>query len=432
MRSQINYLFRKSFISKWWVDRKRKKALASGASKKYKTTPNQSVRELFAGLYLKKNIMFLLTSCVLVIIILAHVNQYFNIAVQPYFENDRQQRLIVDPQKINILMIGIKQRDEYRFIESMQVLRVDMKNDEAQLFAIPTMYIVATDTGSYPLRNFFNNIDTTQDRMDQLLTSVESLLGISLDRYIAFDVDEFKDYLKASGFKYRLPLNLSLESRDFKIGDEVSGSYLYSYLFDTKTTKDVVIEERQNDFWKYYFRKNFGNLRVYRLFWSPETLTDLFKTNLTISEALNLVRDFNNLKISSSVPGGSSNQFWQEEEIGIKPDYLQIDEDIQQLSDNVAVIKEQAEVEVYNATGKAGQAYYKTRELQNLGINVVKYNNYFEDSKENLLYIIDPDRAAEFNSTITAIRSSLRDDLKIKIGGYKYNNSGDLILILGK
>ena len=118
-------------------------------------------------------------------------------------------------------------------------------------------------------------------------------------------------------------------------------------------------------------------------------------------------------------------------ESGIQYSDMLLDEDISGLFRSIPIIKEQAKIEVFNATEESGVAYTLKRKFENTGITVIKTGNYPDLVSENILYLPknNPDN---FVNTIRFIRSILRDELRVVYGDYKFNYSGDMILVIGK
>ena len=109
-----------------------------------------------------------------------------------------------------------------------------------------------------------------------------------------------------------------------------------------------------------------------------------------------------------------------------------LDDNLRKVFQDLRVISEQCELEVYNSSDISGFALKKTREFKNIGINVVKYGNFVEDLEEenHVLYIDSDEDLERYRYTIESIRQSLRGKVTIKIGEYEYNKTGNVVMVL--
>ena len=94
-------------------------------------------------------------------------------------------------------------------------------------------------------------------------------------------------------------------------------------------------------------------------------------------------------------------------------------------------LKSHLEIEVFNATKKSGLANKTKRIFQNWGAYVIKSGNYFENIDKNIIYVPN-NNAKNFVNNIAEIKRFFRDDIEVVQGEYKYNYSGDLIVVIGK
>jgi calcineurin-like phosphoesterase len=111
------------------------------------------------------------------------------------------------------------------------------------------------------------------------------------------------------------------------------------------------------------------------------------------------------------------------------PNAILIDEQIAGFFSDVSVAAEQAELEIYNASDQIGLAYKFARQFQNIGINVVKYGNYFESADESIIYLETEQDIDRYRNTIREIQNTI-GKATILIGAYQYNKSGDIIIVL--
>lgn len=94
------------------------------------------------------------------------------------------------------------------------------------------------------------------------------------------------------------------------------------------------------------------------------------------------------------------------------------------------ILTEQALVEIYNGSNRLGFGSLTSLFLSNYGVSVVRVGN-FEPVNQNILYIIDQSSINRLSNTIELIQEFFGGELEMKVGSYKYNSIGDLVLVLG-
>jgi hypothetical protein len=150
-----------------------------------------------------------------------------------------------------------------------------------------------------------------------------------------------------------------------------------------------------------------------------------FRTNLIRVEYTNMTNAFGNFDISSGAIDESQGTV---EGDNIIPDFSKIDSSLYLLLRNIDLLKEQIRIEIYNATSIQGAANKVARSLEVYGVDVIKTGNYPEELEETSLYI-----AGNKNNMIanyTELERLFRGELE-ELKEYKYNYSGDIILIIG-
>ena len=193
---------------------------------------------------------------------------------------------------------------------------------------------------------------------------------------------------------------------------------------------------RQTIFLKELLESLRDKFNLYKYFLNSSDFSQVIHTNFTKDEFIRFIVNISSTDNSIQTDFASENLTLSDlsklnKEEGIDHSDMLLDEDVSQLFRNISIIKEQAKLEIFNATEKSGVAYNLKRKFENTGITVIKTGNYPDRVSENILYIPknNPDN---FINTIRLIRSILRDDVKIVYGDYKFNYSGDMILVIGK
>ena len=96
---------------------------------------------------------------------------------------------------------------------------------------------------------------------------------------------------------------------------------------------------------------------------------------------------------------------------------------------DLKVFKEQARIEVLNASGVRGLANNRARWIKNIGARVIQVGNAFESEEFNVIYCDDPEK---YEVTIKELRRFLGKDVKIINEKYHNRHIGDIVLVLGK
>jgi hypothetical protein len=284
---------------------------------------------------------------------------------------------------INTIFIVMDDRETgYKFINTMDLVLVDNVSRKVTSISVDPDLIVKLNKESIPIRNLYNFLDgSSVQRVDNLIASMSDYLAIRIDRYYIVNLSDLSVMETNAGF---------------------SGSSLLSYINYFKNPinylKSIV---------------NFDSFRI------------AFRTNLNRVEYTNMTNAFGNFDISSGAIDESQGTV---EGDNIIPDFSKIDSSLYLLLRNIDLLKEQIRIEIYNATSIQGAANKVARSLEVYGVDVIKTGNYPEELEETSLYI-----AGNKNNMIanyTELERLFRGELE-ELKEYKYNYSGDIILIIG-
>jgi len=339
---------------------------------------------------------------------------------------------------INVLFIGFESRlNSYKYIKYLNVVSIDSKNSIFKIYGISPNFLTTINDESVTIESLWNNI-TIEDntpKINAVVDEVQRFSGIRLDRYVAFNTDDLKTYINNSKMTDTAFDTASFEGRLFTKGDILSGDFLYSYLFDKTQDRDV-LTLRQMNFQKSLFEGIKGPFKMTKNLIGFSDFNSVFKTDFTRDEYIGFLMNLNSSDIIFSSTHFISDKFGIASadplDASVSPDYNLIDENVNAYFRDIDIMKEQAALEVYNATDAAGLAGNRRRFFQNLGANVVKFGNYpTSDIQTSLLYV--PSKNVDlFKNNIIMIQKLLRGNVKITFEEYKYNYSGDLILVMGK
>lgn len=373
-------------------------------------------------------------------LVVVHILLYFKITPQPYFqpkaEDASPYNRVVYDNSINVLFIGFENRlNDYRYVDSLTVASFDTQSNLIKLYGIDPNFVINGPEGDFTIRTLWNNITVeNKTRLDEFIASVQSFLALRIDRYFAFDLSNFKDYLNETGYKEPALTAFTSNGVSVSSGDMIGGDILFNYLFDKKESSDDIVL-RQTNFLKNFLNGMKGFWGFYYNVINIEAFTKVFKTDFSRGDLFNFIVSLNSYEVFTS------NKYYLASKFGAKsvdplvtdlsPDFNLIDENLTAYFNNLEVLKEQAAIEIYNGTDIPGLAGNRRRFFHNLGGNVIKFGNYPEsDIKQTILYV--PSKNVEkYKNNIIMIRRTLRGNVKISFDDFKFNYSGDLLLVLG-
>lgn len=284
---------------------------------------------------------------------------------------------------LNTLFVIMDDREEgYKFINKMDVVLVDNNTKKVSNLSIDQDLIVNLNKEKVPIRNLYNFLDgSSVQRLDNLMLNISNYTGLRLDRYFVVNLSDLETMESLAGF---------------------SGSNNLDYI----------------NFYKHplNFLSYILNFEGYR---------DAFRTNLNRVEFTGLMNSFGNFSVTSSSIGIAQGIAEGE---NISGDQAKIDTSITQFLRDIDILKEQIRVEIYNATSIQGAATKVSRRLKTYGIDVVKTGNYPETVEKSSMFLAG--NKTEMISNFNEIKRAFRGDIQ-ELKEYKYNYSGDIILIIG-
>jgi hypothetical protein len=431
MLSKLNFQLKKSkignLITKVFRNKRQLsyKNLKGGRRKSLEVNVKQ-------GLLSKIALLIILLICPL-FLVTVHLSQFLKFDFNPYNRESIDYDRKLPREEYNILVLGFdSSSEEYRFIDLAVLFSINSETAQLKTYGINPNFMVSDSLGEqYTLRSLYNNVDARgTDPMVEVMNGVEGLMGVRVDRYISFDLDEdFNRILSKWG------IEIDLEDEDSKLfGDKLSKVSQVKFLLDKSVNDDV--RARRQVLWVNNFLGAKSNLTFfYRIFWNYSELNGNIYTDMTRKEIFQLsfklmsyekpiLSSYLKLNFGRLVNIDNTSE-------GIIADSILVDEDIKSIFSDLNVMQEQSKIEVFNATQQKGLAVEKSRLFENLGSNVINYGNYPEHLDENILFIT-LDSPEKMQNTIDMIVKSLRGDVRIATEEYRYNYSGDLILVVGE
>ncbi len=263
-----------------------------------------------------------------------------------------------------------------------------------------------------------------------LATAVEDLLGLRVDRYVMVESTELANILNTLDVKYKVEADLAdLGSDDFSEGAILSDNELLSYI-SGGSLGVADRAERQASFVEDIY-KNYANWVTYlRWFMSSDQIVNKISTNLTRTELLNMLLGISggNLRVIT-VDMTEGTKVEDGIDFYIKADRMAINKKIQAEFTRLELRREQARIEIYNATLTGGLASRHQRLIENVGGIVIRAGNAPKQEQDTKLYVASRDKYPE---TIRAIREVLRNELILIDEEYPGNHTGEIVLVLGE
>lgn len=371
--------------------------------------------------------------------LIAGFNIFFSINPKGYNIDDTSiYRKRVFDTSLNVLYIGFESRlNSYKYIKYLNIVSVDSKNSLFKIYGVSTNFLVSIDGEDVTIESLWNNItlEDNSPKINAVMTEIQRFTGIRLDRYVAFDTDTLKDYISNSRMTDTAYDTSSLDGRLFTKGEVISGDLLYGYLFDKTQDRDV-LTLRQMNFQKSLFEGIKGPVKMTRNLIGYNDFNNTFKMDFSRDEYTAYLSSLNASDIVFS------NSYFVSDKFGIasvdpldssvSPDYNLIDENVSAYFKDIDIMKEQAAIEVYNGTEITGLAGNRRRFFQNLGANIVKFGSYPTNTVTTSLLYVPSKNVDLYKNNIIMIQKLLRGNVKITFEEYKYNFSGDLILVMGQ
>jgi len=376
---------------------------------------------------------------VIILFLFFNLSKYFQINFTTYLkEEDISQRppTLNDSKEINTLFIGFDDtQNTYKFINMLAIVSLDYQTASVKIYNLNPNYLVDINNNSTTIRTSFNFLTSSSPtKMNDLMRIAEDVSAIRIDRYIAVNYSNMNKLVDLTSMNLESDKSYKLGDTFISEGENLKDIKLANFITYGNIPDDNTIE-RQSMFLKELFENLRDNFTLYRYFLDAENFSKIINTDFSKDEFLRFI--VNIAATDSTIQTSfASNELTLSDltkldlEDGIKYSHMLLDEDISGLFRNIPIIKEQAKLEIFNATEESGVAYTLKRKFENTGITVIKTGNYPDTLSENILYLPknNPDN---FVNTIRSIRSILRDNLKVVYGDYKFNYSGDMILVIG-
>lgn len=358
---------------------------------------------------------------VILLLIILHVHIYNLFATKELFPGEYypESNYQSNTKDLNLLFVGYSQlpNDEIS-IGLVSLATIDFQTGKINIYVINTNIkaTVTTETGrkTLPLRDFFTQFTLAQGKKLKLIDAVEIMLGLKVDKYVAFNIDKYNEQFRKIGLHF----------------EELQGKYISTDLVKNNSMAEQdAVTSNQEIFIKSIFEQ-LSVFKFYQIFINSAQIVDTLQTDLDKDSFFSILYNIAMLdkKISTLSTKG---KLVTKDDATVVINQSQLYESVRDLNQKLNVITEQAEVEVFNGSGQAGLASRKRRELEQLGINIVRFGNYPELIEGNIIYILGGD-LQKYRNTIIEIEKNLDGKVTIDTEGYDENYTGNIILVLGK
>ncbi|MEI6462985.1 MAG: LCP family protein [bacterium] len=296
-------------------------------------------------------------------------------------------------RKVNILLIVKDEVNGYEKLKTLDLVSYDESSKVINIKAINTKTIVGDSSlgknvsieNSYQLNLLKGGSDFDN------LKFFENLLAVKLDYYLIVPMDYFKDSLKLMGgilFANDYTSDKFPKGNVMLTGDNISTFWNSTYANDGQSLVE------QNKFLQTYFSK----LGSFESFLNYSRLSEVSKmyldTNMSLSFYTDLFRNaiFNANKINF---GFSPTQLFLNTKDGKYWNIDKFDEYIKNEFSDTKIQREQARVEVQNASGTSGLATKVARFVSNSGAEVSRVGNFGIEVPKTTVYVKDQNKFAE-------------------------------------
>jgi len=348
--------------------------------------------------------------------------------------------------KFTILFIGTDMVDaEHVFIDHLSIYSLDPRENKLSIFILNPDIKVTQTTLGYTLhyRTLLNNRSIDEDKITLLLSSIENLLAIKIDRYLMAEKNSFPTF---SQFLNPLKVNVPKEINDedtirFPAHEVLSWDKGLQQVLPINFVEFAASDENGRD--DQFQRQQLllesitYNLMGFRsILYFPELIKSFehnIFTDLGKWELFKLSAKLTSLKNGDIKKGYLRGAAYEKViDLGfydaVTPDINLIDKDINNIFFDLKVFKEQARIEVLNGSGVRGLAFNRARWVRNIGARVIQVGNSYETVEKTSIYCQEPEK---YQITIAELQRFLGDEVEVITKDYPNRHVGDIVVVLG-
>ncbi|MBL8014821.1 MAG: LCP family protein [Candidatus Doudnabacteria bacterium] len=384
---------------------------------------------------LKRSFFIKVFLAVAVVAIVAGVIHLSSLKLTPsVFAEQGVEPLPITGDTINILFVVYDKVNDYEFCDFVAVVSLNKKSTQRTISIINVDKEFAVFTYLNRAVKLRSMLATTkaddEPGLPYISSGVQAMLGIRLDRYVFVSKSNLIQMAEIVGVEYLVPEEVADQDVGFFAkGQKLQGQDLIEYLAIDQAGADVQ-SERFKKFLESAVPGTLGFNGYLRVISQLEKFMGSVETDISVREAwelaLNLYSRFDYQYIYIGAQEGTV--VTSKQGGYLVSDSLLIDQKLEPLLAREPILREQARIEVFNATGRPGLATATKRLITNQGGKVIRAGNAPEAYERTTLYVEDPER---YSANISLINELLRGDLLIVEETYPYNHTGDLVLVLG-
>lgn len=329
--------------------------------------------------------------------------------------------------KIIKTLIIIEKRNEKEGTNEIVYCSLLVRNEEngSQLiFYIPPW--VYTGENKIKNLNYFGTNSSFGKGYTDLADELSNLFGLNLNRIIAIDYDSLisSDFITPIlGANYNRKVNEFENTIKKQEESAVNDEEIVDLL-------RFITEKSTNPF---YFIFDKSNIRYYENIASNMETSEIILLMKSIRSSLNSI-----VLVNVGAKNGDSIGKYLIEKVDPAGRFIfeiNLDEIDSIIAKNPDIFKydqikkEQARVEVYNASSHSGMAKYYSRAVKNLGLNLIRSGNAPETYERTTIFVSDQNRFAE---SLKIVENLFIIDVEITTERPKFMNTGDIVVIIGE
>ena len=333
-------------------------------------------------------------------------------------------------KRTNIMLIVYRNGDRYSFIDALGLLSINANNNNYSVMMLNPAFSTKAITNNYiSITNLLSNAVLEEQSPIGVTTSLLSgTFGLPVDRYVAIDLAHVPRLIEILGTDYRIPNSLEVANTTYLEGEMLYSSDVLEYL-DADAVSSNEKMQRWADFVKSFFKQQSSWVNIGKILANIDEVLSIVETDLSKAELLSLIGSVVNMR---QLTVNYTNTLDTFSIGGTKPvnvvNVTSLDSQIQALFVDPDVAKEQARIEVYNATPVSGLASKFRRYIKNYGGNVIRAGNFPDALEQTILYVPKPD---PYLKNIELLKTLTRGKVQVVTDEYPYNHTAELVLVIG-
>ena len=355
---------------------------------------------------------------------------------------DNENRNEFKSQK-TLLFMGIDRGidADSEFVDFLALVSVDDSDEIFRVFNIsPKFAPYIQERDEYisfkSLLVYLKTYYPLENSIDRYIEEVEKVMAINIDGYVYVTKDGIDDYANIIG-------SIKISSPSEVEDDDLPGFVINkgdNYLMGDRLVDFVSLDQNgDNDRLQRQLsavQSLANNIKTFKLFFYQTKFSKLINSEVRSSlNMFDIAKLFYKIKFQNyKFQVGYTNA---DNAIRVKNElderwytvFNTLDKDIQKIFINEKVKREQAKVDIFNATNTSGLARNRSRRLENQGLRIVLVGNTNQKYEKTTVYLNSQN---DYSNTLEEIYNTL-DSNEIEILNEKYEGRsvGDIVIVLG-